>query len=687
VIYDTDVDFDDTVALAALAEQHIKGRIDLRAVTITNNGAGLPGKGYQHVRCLLDSLGLNHIPVADATYDLPHAFSDQLRFAIDFLLDASIPDCAAGHTLPTRSASELLADEIENSDGRLTLIPTGPLTNVARAIEKLNEGNSWRAAALIDRAYIEGGAFDGSAGLEGVPGFDGTQTFNIWGDPAAAQSVFRALRPGALYLISHDATDFVPVRLNYVAQIAADAQTPAARYVATLMNHPLLVGAVQAGLAVFWWDPLAALSATNNHLVQYRWKRVDVIQDGISSGRTVESPTGTWIRVGISADTALFESTLLNVLNGADSDRQSQEPQHPFASNNIIVVSTTIQAAIDAAQAGDTILVPPGVYRENVRVTQDNITIQGSPDAVMDGTGLEGNTGIRVASLDPAKRINGFNLTGLTIQNYSRNGVLLLGADNFRISHGTYIDNDKYGIFPIFSSGGLIDHNRVSGSDDTGIYVGQSSDVIVKMNHTAGCTVGIEIELSSRIDVRANSCTENSIGIVVLVFPGRSVAATSDISVTDNIVSKNNRPNPVTDELVSQLPSGIGFLNIGGDCVTVQGNMAKKNQSAGLVVTQLPAEVAALDPRIDPFPDNNRILDNVVLRNGEHPDPKLSPLPGADLLWDLSGTGNCWTANVFKTSFPALLTCANRGSEIFLSFAELFDRCRYLKSWNRNDYH
>ena len=30
VIFDTDVDFDDTVAIAALAQQHLRGIIDLR---------------------------------------------------------------------------------------------------------------------------------------------------------------------------------------------------------------------------------------------------------------------------------------------------------------------------------------------------------------------------------------------------------------------------------------------------------------------------------------------------------------------------------------------------------------------------------------------------------------------------------------------------------------------------------
>ncbi len=137
VIYDTDVDFDDTVVLALLAQQHLDGRIDLRGVTITNNGGGLPGKAYQHARCLLHSLGLPQVPVADATYHLPHAFPDPLRLGVDMVLDSSIPDCAAGHVVPSHSASELLADVIADADGRVTLIATGPLTNVAPAMEGL----------------------------------------------------------------------------------------------------------------------------------------------------------------------------------------------------------------------------------------------------------------------------------------------------------------------------------------------------------------------------------------------------------------------------------------------------------------------------------------------------------------------------------------------------------------------
>jgi parallel beta-helix repeat protein len=324
-----------------------------------------------------------------------------------------------------------------------------------------------------------------------------------------------------------------------------------------------------------------------------------------------------------------------------------------------IIVSTTIQAAVDAAQPGDNVLVPPGTYRENVRVTKDNLTIQGSPGAILDGTGLAGNTGIRVAPAAPAIRMNDFTLSGLTIQNYSTNGVLLRRVDNFHIRDGRYINNGEYGIFPVFSSGGQIASNRVSGSDDTGIYVGQSSDVVIERNDARDCTIGIEIENSSNIDVRKNTVEGNSIGIVVQILPGLDVTATSDVNVTDNRLIANNRPNSVSDpdELLSLLPSGVGLFNVGGDRVRVRNNIAVQNHTAGIVVARLPPALAARDPRIDPFPDYNEIRDNVAMQNGDVPDAKIAPFPGSDLLWDLSGTGNCWAGNIFKSSFPTLPVC------------------------------
>ena len=318
-----------------------------------------------------------------------------------------------------------------------------------------------------------------------------------------------------------------------------------------------------------------------------------------------------------------------------------------------IVVETTIQAAVDAAQPGDTIRVPPGVYRENVIVNTDDLTITGSVNAVLDGSGLPGTTGIRVTPAAPATRIDGFSLRGLTVRNFSRTGVFLSRVDHYEITHGHYFDNAVYAIFPVRCSHGLIEFNDVSGSEDSGIYVGVSSDVAVRKNHVYENRVGIEIENSFRIDVDQNVAIDNSIGIFVFVLPLLPVTVTEDILVTDNVMHHNNRPivrDP--DDPLSQIPTGVGLLNTGADRVLTSSNVATHNDTAGIVIAQLPPELADLDPLIDPFPDDNLTIDNVVQQNGANPDALIFPLPGSDLLWDLSGSGNAWFDNVFRTSFP-----------------------------------
>jgi hypothetical protein len=55
-----------------------------------------------------------------------------------------------------------------------------------------------------------------------------------------------------------------------------------------------------------------------------------------------------------------------------------------------------------------------------------------------------------------------------------------------------------------------------------------------------------------------------------------------------------------------------------------------------------------------------KIRKNVLTRNGFNPPviPGL-PLPGVDLLYDGSGTGNCWKQNSFATSYPSPLPSCN----------------------------
>jgi parallel beta-helix repeat protein len=322
-----------------------------------------------------------------------------------------------------------------------------------------------------------------------------------------------------------------------------------------------------------------------------------------------------------------------------------------------ILVTTTIQFAVDKANPGDLIVVPPGVYRESVRVTKSSISIEGMPGAILDGTNLTQPDGIVVRAGQSGQRLTDFRLTGMTIQNFERNGVLLLNVDRFSITDGTYTDNDEYGIFPIFSTAGVIARNRVSGSDDTGIYVGQSSDITIENNIVTDCTVGYGLENSERLIARNNLATGNSMGIATEVLPGLQAVVTSDIQITGNTIVANNRSNPVTDpeDILSILPSGVGIINLGGDRVTITDNVVTGNKTAGIAVGGLPGALGTVDPRIEPHADRGVVRQNVVFKNGGAPDPHIAPLPGADLLWDTTGTSNCWSGNQFGSAFPPSL--------------------------------
>jgi purine nucleosidase len=88
------------------------------------------------------------------------------------------------------SAAELIARTVLRSDRpfgarRVTVIATGPLTNLAEAFR------SRRVAAAVGHVRVMGGALRVPGTLYGsaLPGFDNTQEFNMWLDPASARTV------------------------------------------------------------------------------------------------------------------------------------------------------------------------------------------------------------------------------------------------------------------------------------------------------------------------------------------------------------------------------------------------------------------------------------------------------------------------------------------------------------------
>ncbi len=342
---------------------------------------------------------------------------------------------------------------------------------------------------------------------------------------------------------------------------------------------------------------------------------------------------------------------------------------HP---SRTIIVRTTIQAAVDAAQPGDTILVPPGTYRESVLVTTSHLKIVGSRAAILDAAGFR--TGIRVGTgrisrggpspACPPLAVEGFTLDGLTIRHAGFSGVFLVGVDGYHLTGSRYVDNPVYGPYPVCSRNGLIDFNRVVGggsavgpSPDTGIYVGDDDQVTVRHNRVTNYVIGVVVENSIDATVNDNLLKQNTAGVYVAVLPDHPRPFTEDVVIGRNQVLHNNLPNPVpadSGDEIGGVPTGAGIVNLGGDHVVIRDNRVLHNDSLGIAIVQ--NLLAPADPRIEPNPDFNQVRGNVILHNGRHPDPIRAITPGADIVYDGSGAGTCFADNIFKTEFPTGIT-------------------------------
>ena len=359
---------------------------------------------------------------------------------------------------------------------------------------------------------------------------------------------------------------------------------------------------------------------------------------------------------GCKKDTPDFEHTKQSIIKKLLNNAE-KEPSY------IVHAGGSIQAAIDAASPYSVIKIKAGIYKEALVVNKKGIVLigedQGSKQEVIIENPGEEENGISVTA-------NDFVLKNVTVRNFEDNGVYLNGVDGFLLLHVTAINNGDYGLFPVHSKNGLIEHCSASGHSDTGIYVGQSTDVDINLSSATANVNGFEIENSSNISASKNKSYNNVCGILVSLLPNLPVKVSSGISVLDNNISDNNHVNfgNPSEGFESFVPSGSGILVVGVDKTIIKDNAISDNKFVGIatVSTLVLGSLAGLPPSafadIEPNPDGTRIINNKLKNNGSAPPAGL-PLPGVDLLWDGSGTNNCWSSNSYATSYPTTLPNCN----------------------------
>ncbi|MFQ2164431.1 pyrimidine-specific ribonucleoside hydrolase RihA [Aeromonas hydrophila] len=217
VILDCDPGHDDAIALIlALASPELK----VLAVT-TSAGNQTPDKTLNNALRILTLLGRDDIPVAAGA---PKPLARELIIADNVhgesgLDGPKLPDPAFAPVAMT--ALELMAKCLRESPEPVTLVPTGPLTNIALLLAAHPELKS-----KIARIVLMGGA-------AGPGNWTPAAEFNIYVDPQAADMVFKSGLP--ITMCGLDVTHEAQVMDEDIERVRA-ITNPVAQCVAGLLD-------------------------------------------------------------------------------------------------------------------------------------------------------------------------------------------------------------------------------------------------------------------------------------------------------------------------------------------------------------------------------------------------------------------------------------------------------------------
>ncbi|WP_299191717.1 parallel beta-helix domain-containing protein [uncultured Erythrobacter sp.] len=284
-----------------------------------------------------------------------------------------------------------------------------------------------------------------------------------------------------------------------------------------------------------------------------------------------------------------------------------------------------LQEALILAEPGDEIVLEAGRYTltDGLSLDVDGVTVRGAgmDGTVLDFTAQEGSgEGLLVTS-------DNVTLRDFALENPKGDGIKSKGADNivyYRIrvtwTNGPDPTNGAYGIYPVESTGVLVDGAKVTGASDAGIYVGQSDQITVRNSIAEANVAGIEIENSRNALVEHNIATRNTGGILVFDLPGLPVMGGGNVIVANNLVVANDTANfAPPGNIVAGVRRGTGIMVMANDGVLIENNIIDENPTAPIMViayTQ-PWE----DERYQPFPLNVVVGDNIYGRGGD--DPQL----------------------------------------------------------------
>ena len=302
----------------------------------------------------------------------------------------------------------------------------------------------------------------------------------------------------------------------------------------------------------------------------------------------------------------------------------------PASRVTVVGAGASIQAAVDRAHAGDTIVVF-GTHRENVAVQTDGLTLRGvgavilppvtpavhacfdptEVDEAVHGICVIGDVDFEAGEV--LRRVAGVTVTGFTLRGFTGSGLVAIGATGTTFARNVAADNG-----------------------DAGISAALATDTLVLANRASGGRFGVFLTGSHGGRVAGNRVHDNCVGLFALDL-GSSPSGGFDIVA--NSIRRNTRACDANEDFPEL--SGVGVALVGGAGNIVIANRITGNVAAPGAPTAISAGVALIAGPAGPAPTNTVVRGNLLLRN----DP--------DVFWDGSGAGNVLGPNRCRTSAPA----------------------------------
>ncbi len=278
-----------------------------------------------------------------------------------------------------------------------------------------------------------------------------------------------------------------------------------------------------------------------------------------------------------------------------------------------------LQRLFVAATDNSTIELPEGTFQLNMSLWLDgkkNIIIKGKG---MDKTIL--NFANQVSGAEGIKITNAKNITlqDVTVQDTKGDAIKTQYVDVITFKNvkaewtrGANSKNGGYGLYPVQCTNVLIDGCQARGASDAGIYVGQSSYIVVRNSKATENVAGIEIENSLYADVYDNEATNNTGGILIFDLPDLVQKKGGYVRVYRNNVHHNNHINfAPKGNIVGKVPQGTGVMILATNHVDVFENKISNNITASTaIVSYYITENPIKDSSYYPFPTQINIYNN-----------------------------------------------------------------------------